>query len=69
MHASGMRVRSPWGHRAIATGFFWGMGCYPWLLPLLRSLLSSAVGASSARVVWGLIRVWQAETMIAEHTL
>ena len=53
MHASGMRVRSPWGHRAIATGFFWGMGCYPWLLPLLRSLLSSAVSEPAPPGLFG----------------
>jgi hypothetical protein len=47
MHASGVRVRSPCVHRAIARGFLWGMGCYPWLLPLLRSLLSSAAADPS----------------------
>jgi hypothetical protein len=48
MHASGMRVRSPRVQRAIAKGFLWGMGCYPWLLPLLRSLLSRAVSDPAA---------------------
>jgi hypothetical protein len=43
MYASGMKVHSPWAHRAIVKGFLWGIGCNPWLLLLLRSLLSSAV--------------------------